>query len=70
MHGGGGGGFGGWGGDGLNPKSPFPPGFAPDGPLRGRWFGEQGPLRGRRGTMMLLVVLALVGLLLGLSFAL
>ena len=70
MHGGGGSGLGGWSGGGVDPKNLFPAGSSPDGPRRGRWFGDQGAFRGRRGTAMLLGLMVLVALLLVLSFTL
>ena len=75
MHGGGPsglGGFDGFGGVGGVPRleGELPPGAAPDGPRRGRWFGDEGPLRGRRGTAILLGVLVLLVLLFALTVAL
>ena len=70
MRGVGGGGLGGWHGGGLHPKNMFRPGSSPDGPRRGRWFGDEGLLRGGRGTLLLLGVPVLVVVLLALSFAL
>ena len=52
------------------PPGLFPVGGARHGPRRGRWFGDDGPLRGLRGTAILLGLMALVVLFLVLTPAL
>lgn len=54
------GGIGGPGNSGMG----FSQGGDPGGPRRGRWFGDRGILAGRRGTMLLLAVLAAIVLVL------
>lgn len=42
----------------------------PDGPRNGRWFGDQGPLGGHQGSMVLLGLLVVILLVLALTYVL